>query len=93
MPGEILVVYAFLETLEHHARAMADALDTASHPTQVEPAGSAELTEAYACFIHRWDAHRAGLQAGIVSVADALAAVRSAFAETDDQLAGALAAR
>lgn len=88
--GDILVVYAFLDTLEHQARTTAAALADASRLTHVEFTGNPAVTEAYADFLGRWDTHRGSLVEGVTAVADALRVVRDAFVRTDDELAAAL---
>lgn len=90
MGGEIVVVYAFLETLEHHARTTAGALDEAGRLMRLEFTDNPEVTEAYADFLGRWDEHRGELRAGITAAADALAAVRQSFQDAEDQLVAAL---
>lgn len=90
MDGEILIVYAFLETLEHHARTAADALASGSQMTSLEFTGNPEITGAYAAFLGRWDEHRGQLCDGITAVADVLRTVREAFAEAEEQLVAAL---
>lgn len=90
MAGDIVVVYAFLETLEHHARTTAGALDGASQLMNLEFTGNPEVTDAYAQFLGRWDEHRGGLRAGVAAAADALAAVRAAFLQAEEHLVAAL---
>ena len=91
MAGEILVVYAFLETLESHARTTAESLDGASQMMNLEFTANPDVTDAYSDFLGRWDKHRNGLRDGVAAAADALLAVRQAFAQAEDQLVAALA--
>jgi uncharacterized protein YukE len=90
MAGEILVVYAFLETLESHARATAESLDDASQMMNLEFTGNPDVSDAYSDFLGKWDEHRSGLRDGVAAAADALHAVRQAFAQAEDQLVAAL---
>lgn len=90
MDGEILIAFAFLETLEHHARTAADALDGASQMMTLEFTGNPEITDAYADFLGRWDEHRGSVRDGITVVADTLRVVREAFTQVEDQLVAAL---
>jgi hypothetical protein len=91
MAGEILVVYAFLETLESHARTTAESLDGASQMMNLEFTGNPDVTDAYSDFLGKWDEHRGRLRDGVAAAADALLAVRQAFSQAEDQLVAALA--
>ncbi|HWL45402.1 MAG TPA: hypothetical protein VNQ73_20840 [Ilumatobacter sp.] len=88
--GDIVVVYAFLDALEHHARTTAEALDAGSQLMNLEFTGNPDVTTAYADFLGRWDEHRGGLRDGVAAAADALRAVRDAFMCAEDQLIAAL---
>ena len=90
MDGAIVVVAAFLETLEHHAITTAEALDRAAHLAHVEFTGNPAVADAYAEFLGRWDAYREDLHAGVAAGAAALAAVRAAFLQVDARLVAAL---
>lgn len=90
MDGAIVVVAAFLETLEHHATTTAEALDHAGHLAPVGFTGNPDVTDAYAEFLGRWDAYRGELQTGVAAIAGALGAVRAAFLQADGRLAAAL---
>jgi hypothetical protein len=91
MAGEILVVYAFLETLESHARTTAESLDRASQMMNLEFTGNPEVSDAYSDFLGKWDKHRGGLRDGVAAAADALLPVRQSFSQAEDQLVAALA--
>lgn len=90
MDGAIVVVAAFLETLEHHATTTAEALDHAAPLASADFTGNPDVTDAYAEFLGRWDAYRGELHAGVIAIAGALAAVRAAFLQADARLVAAL---
>ena len=90
MAGEILVVYAFLETLESHARTTAESLDGASQMMKLEFTDNPDVTDAYSDFLGKWDKHRGDLHTGVTAAADAFKVVCQAFCDAEDELCAAL---
>lgn len=91
MAADIVIVYAYLDTLAGHARAAAELLDGSSSAMNLTFTGNPGVTNAYDDFVGRWDRHRDKLSEGVSAAADAFEAVSAAFVATEDALIEALA--
>ena len=87
---EILVVYAFLDTLAANAKTSAEALANGSTMMDLEFAGTPEVTDAYRDFLGKWDKHRGGLREGVAAAAQAFEVTSQAFRDIEDELIAAL---
>jgi len=90
MADEIVLVYAFLDTLAANARSSADALTGGSALLDQSFGGTPEITSAYRHFLGRWDEHRGTLRDGITAAADAFDVTREAFRQCEAELIAAL---
>ena len=87
---EILIVRAYLETLNANARTAADMLRQCSEFATLAFAPNHEVTEAYRDFAGKWRKNRQELQEGLDAVAQALAGTCDAFTKADSGLAAAV---
>lgn len=88
---ELLVVYAFLDSLAANARTSAEALASGSTLIDLQFTRTPEITNAYRSFLDAWDEHRGGLHDGVAAAADAFETTSAAFCELEQQLIAALA--
>jgi len=88
--ADIVIVYAYLDSLASSAQQTADLLDGASAAMNLTFPGNSTVTRAYDDFLDNWDRHRKKLQAGVEGVAQALLAVSGAFKAAEDELIAAL---
>lgn len=87
---EILVVYAFLDTLAANAKSSAEALESGSTLMDLEFTGTPEITGAYRDFLGKWDKHRDQLREGVAAAAQAFEVTSQTFRDVEDQLIAAL---
>lgn len=87
---EILIVYAFLDTLASNAKTSAEALAEGSQMTELSFSGNPQVTDAFRDFLGKWDEHRGGLHEGVAAAADAFQATSTAFHDAEAQLIAAL---
>lgn len=90
MADELVVVYAFLDTLAANARSSADALEAGSLLIDLTFAGTPEISSAYRDFLDRWDEHRGVLRDGIAGAADAFGVTSEAFQRCEARLVAGL---
>jgi hypothetical protein len=88
--ADIVIVYAYLDSLASSAQQTADLLDGASAAMNLTFPGNSPVTHAYDEFLDNWDRHREKLHAGVAGVAQALSAVSEAFKAAEDELIAAL---
>lgn len=87
---DLLIVYAYLDTLAHHCRTVATSLDDGSKAMELSFDGNPRVTDAYDDFLGRWDKHRGTLRDGVGAAADAFEAVSAAFRNCEDELIAGL---
>ena len=87
---DIVIVYAFLDTLASNAQHSADMLDDSSEAMQLSFTGNRDVENAYEDFLGKWDKHRGDLREGVAAAAQAFAAVSQAFKDCEEQLIAAL---
>lgn len=88
--AQIRIVHAYLDTLACNARAASRSMAERSRLEQLGFRGNPEVQRAFDGRLDEWDRHRHELSDGIGAAADALDAVRAAFAAAEDQLVSAL---
>ena len=71
MPADIVIVYAYLDTLATSAQQTADMLDGSSAAMSLTFPGNDPVTRAYEDFLDKWDRHRKKLQEGVAGAAAA----------------------
>ncbi len=72
MPADIVIVYAYLDTLATSAQQTADMLDGSSAAMNLTFPGNGPVTDAYEDFLDKWDRHRKKLREGVAGAAEAL---------------------
>lgn len=90
MAADIIIVYAYLDTLASNAQQIADMLDGSSAAMNLTFPGNGTVTEAYDDFLDKWDRHRKKLREGVAGAAQAFQAVSDAFKASEDELIAAL---
>jgi hypothetical protein len=90
MSGDIVIVYAYLDTLASYARQAGDMLSGSSRAMNLSFHGNPEVTNAYDDFLDDWDRHRKKLREGVSAAADAFEGVSATFKSVEDQLIAAL---
>lgn len=90
MASDILVVYAYLDTLADRAQAAATSMSESSRLSNLTFPEDDPVEDAYHDFLGRWDEHREALVEAIGAAGAAFRAVSEAFAATEDELIAAL---
>jgi len=90
MAGEIVIVYAYLDTLASSARDVAQLLEESSSALDLSFPHNERVTSAYDGFLGKWDRHRSKLREGVDGAAEALQLVSDTFRQSEDELIAAL---
>ncbi|HUF97559.1 MAG TPA: hypothetical protein VMM60_05465 [Ilumatobacter sp.] len=92
MPGanDIVIVYAYLDTLASNALSAAGLLAESSAAMSLTFPGNEAVDGVYDDFLGEWDKHREQLRASIEGAGSAFQAVSAAFVAAEEQLIAAL---
>ena len=90
MAADIVIVYAYLDTLASEARRTAEMLDGSSAAMNLSFGENQRVTNEYDHFLSKWDRHRKKLSEGVLGAAQAFEAVSDSFRSVEDELIAAL---
>lgn len=90
MSDQLLIVYAYLDTLAANAQTAVDSLSENSSLMDLDFGEDEQVNEKYDDLHGRWDEHRGKLIEGMQAAADAFGAVSTSFSGLEDELVNSL---